>query len=150
MPIYKRPPIVDEVIVKKERVIYATVNVPETVAEGDEYFIGKVLTTTDGGQTFDALTHPMWAAGSFAADAVVYHEGHIYTSLSAANTAEPGTDAAKWHDDGVWDANGVLMENIDATSVSTVLITGVSVEKKLLGYDSTMRHTLFKNKITMQ
>lgn len=150
MPITTRPPLVDEVIVKKERVIYATVNVPATVTEGDEYFIGKVLRTTDGGVTFDAMTVPHWVAGEHAIDVVVYHNGHIYTSLAALNTAEPGTDATKWHDDGVWDANGILMENIDATSMAPVLITGVAVENKLRGYDSAMRHTLFKNKITMQ
>lgn len=148
--IYTRPPLVDEVIVKKERVIYATVNVPVPVTEGDEYFIGKVLRTTDGGQTFDAMTTPHWAAGEHAIDVVVYHNGHTYTSLADLNTAEPGTDAAKWQDDGVWDANGILMENIDVTSMTSILITGVAVENKLRGYDSAMRHTLFKNKITMQ
>lgn len=145
-----RPPLVDEVIVKKERVIYATVNVPVTVTEGDECFIGKVLRTTDGGQTFDAMTTPHWVAGEYVIDVVVYHNGHTYTSLTALNTAEPGTDATKWHDDGVWDANGILMENIDVTAMASILITGVAVENKLRGYDSAMRHTLFKNKITMQ
>ena len=148
--IYTRPPLVTEVIVKQERVIYATVNVPVPVTEGNEYFIGKVLRTTDGGRTFDAMTTPHWAAGEHAIDIVVYHNGHIYTSLAALNTAEPGTDATKWHDDGVWDANGILMENIDVTSMTSILITGVAVENKLRGYDSAMRHTLFKNKITMQ
>ncbi len=146
----QRPPLVDEVIVKKERVIYATVNVPATVAEGDEYFIGKVIRTTDGGQTFDAMTTPHWVAGEYAIDVVVYHNGHIYTSLAALNTAEPGTDATKWHDDGVWDANGILIENIDVTGMAAVLITGVAAEGKLRGYDATMRHALFTNKITMQ
>lgn len=150
MTIYTRPPVVDEVIVNKDSVIYATVNVPLVVTEGDEHFIGKVLRTTDGGVTFDAMTAPHWVAGEHAIDVVVYHNGHIYTSLAALNIAEPGTDATKWHDDGVWDANGILMENIDATTMCAVLITGVAVENKLRGYDSAMRHTLFKNKITMQ
>lgn len=148
--IYTRPPLVDEVIVKKERVIYATVNVPVPVIEGAEYFIGKVLTTSDGGQTFDALTFPVWAAGEYADAVEVYHGGHTYLSLAAANIAVPGTDPLKWQDNGVWDANGILMENIDVTGMASILITGVAVENKLRGYDSAMRHTLFKNKITMQ
>lgn len=146
----QRPPLVDEVIVKKERVIYATVNVPATVAEGDEYFIGKVLRTTDGGQTFDAQTLDTWVAGTYAATDEVYYNGHTYASLAADNTAEPGTDPLKWQDTGVWDANGILIENIDATGTAAVLITGVAAEGKLRGYDATMRHALFTNKITMQ
>jgi len=145
-----RPPLVDEVIVKKERVIYATVNVPVPVTEGDEYFIGKVLTTLDGGQTFDALTNPIWVAGSYSDADTVFHNGHIFESLMDLNDVEPGTDALKWQDNGVWDANGILMENIDVTGMASILITGVAVENKLRGYDSAMRHTLFKNKITMQ
>lgn len=148
--IYTRPPLVDEVIVKKERVIHATVNVPVLVIEGAEYFIGKVLRTTDGGVTFDAMTVPHWVAGAHAIDVVVYHNGHIYTSLAALNIAEPGTDPLKWKDMGVWDANGILMENIDVTGMASILITGVVVENKLREYHPTMRHTLFKNKITMQ
>lgn len=146
----QRPPLVDEVVVKKERVIYATVNVPLVVAEGDEYFIGKVLRTTDGGLTFDALTDPVWNAGLYDAADTVFHNGHIFESLENLNAAEPGTDPAKWQDNGVWDANGILIDNIDATGMASVLITGVAVEGKLRGYDSTMRHALFTNKITMQ
>lgn len=146
----KRPPLVDEVIAKKERVIYATVNVPLVVAEGDEYFIGKVLRTTDGGLTFDALTDPIWVAGSYSDADTVFHNGHIFESLMDLNDVEPGTDALKWQDNGVWDANGILSENIDATGMAAVLITGVAVEGKLRGYDSAMRHALFTNKITMQ
>lgn len=147
--IYTRPPLVDEVIVKKERVIYATVNVPLVVVEGDEHFIGKVLCTTDGGQTFDAIAEA-WVAGSYDTTEIVSHNNHTWTSLADANNVEPGTDPLKWQDNGVWDANGILMENIDATTMCAVLITGVAVEHKLRGYDSAMRHTLFKNKITMQ
>lgn len=146
----QRPPLVDEVVVKKERVIYATVNVSETVTEGDEYFIGKVLTTSDGGRTFNAMTEKVWVAGDHSDGDVVFHNGHIFESLADANTVEPGTDPLKWEDNGVWDANGILIENIDATGMASVLITGVAVEGKLRGYDSTMRHALFKNKITMQ
>lgn len=146
----QRPPLVDEVVVKKERVIYATVNVPATVAEGDEYFIGKVLCTTDGGLTFDALAAPAWVTGSYDDADTVFHNGHIFESLVDLNTVEPGTDPLKWQDNGVWDANGILIENIDATGMAAVLITGVAVEGKLRGYDSTMRHALFTNKITMQ
>lgn len=148
--IYTRPPLVDEVIVKKERVIYATVNVPVPVIEGDEYFIGKVLTTLDGGQTFNALTDPVWVAGSYSDADTVFHNGHIFESLADLNVIEPGTDPLKWQDMGVWDANGILMENIDVTGMTSILITGVAVENKLRGYNSAMRHTLFKNKITMQ
>lgn len=148
--IYTRPLLVDEVIVKKERVIYATVNVPVPVIEGDEYFIGKVLTTSDGGQTFDALHVPVWVPGSYSDVNSVFHNGHIFESLADLNTAEPGTDPLKWQDMGVWDANGILMENIDVTGMASILITGVAVENKLREYHSTMRHTLFKNKITMQ
>lgn len=146
----QRPPLVDEVVVKKERVIYATVNVPIVVAEGDEYFIGKTLCTTDGGHTFDAMTEETWAAGEFLTGDVVYHNGHVFTSLADANIVEPGTDPLKWEDNGAWDANGVLIENIDATGMAAVLITGVVAEGKLRGYDAAMRHALFKNKITMQ
>jgi len=149
MTITTRPPIITEVIVKQERVIYATVNVPLIVVEGDEHFIGKVLCSIDGGQTFYAIPEA-WAAGSYDTTEIVSHNNHTYTSLADANTDEPGTDPLKWEDNGVWDANGILMENIDATSMAPVLITGVAVENKLRGYDSAMRHTLFKNKITMQ
>lgn len=146
----QRPPLVDEVVVKKERVIYATVNLPIVVVEGDEFFIGKTLRTTDGGITFDAMTEDVWAAGEFADGDVVYHNGHVFTSLVDLNTAEPGTDPLKWEDNGAWDANGILIENIDVTGKAAVLITGVVAESKLRGYDSAMRHALFKNKITMQ
>lgn len=146
----QRPPLVDEVIVKKERVIYATVNVPATVAEGDEYFIGKVLCTTDGGVTFDAMTEDTWVTGAYSDGDVVFHAGHIFESLADDNNVEPGTDPLKWQDNGVWDANGILIENIDATCMAPVVITGVATEGKLRGYDATMRHVLFTNKITMQ
>lgn len=150
MSLIQRPPLVDEVVVKKERVIYATVTVPAEVSEGNEYFIGKALRSTDGGVTFEAMTKATWAAGEFSDGDVVYHNGHIFTSLVDANAAVPGTDPDSWQDEGAWDANGVLIENIDATAMAAVLITGVVVENKLLGYDSAMRHALFKNKITMQ
>lgn len=146
----QRPPLIDEVIVKKERVIYATVNLPIIVTEGNEYFIGKVLCTTDGGVTFDAMTEEAWVAGAYNDGDVVFHNAHIFESLADANNAEPGTDPLKWQDNGVWDANGILIENIDATGMAAVLITGVVAEGKLRGYDTTMRHALFTNKITMQ
>lgn len=146
----QRPPLVDEVIVKKERVIYATVNVPATVSEGDEYFIGKVLRTTDGGITFAAMTEEIWVAGAYSDGDVVFHNAHIFESLADANNVEPGTDPLKWQDNGEWDSNGILIENIDTTGMAAVLITGVVAEGKLRGYDATMRHALFTNKITMQ
>ncbi len=152
MNIYQRPPLITEVIATSDRVVYATVNVPDTVADGEEYFIGKVLMTSDGGKTFDALEEEPWVSTGvdYDTDATVYHNGHIYTSLIDDNLAEPGTDATEWHDDGAWNANGVLAENIDKTSTCAVLVSGVVVESNLRGYDSNMRQTLFNNKIFMQ
>lgn len=150
MPLIQRPPLVNEVVADIDTVVHATVNVPETVTEGDEYFIGKVLTTSDGGKTFDAMTKDTWINGEHAINAEVYHKGHIYTSLAAANTAEPGTDAAKWHDDGVWNANGILIENISSTGLCSVMVEGLAMESYLRGYDVDMRQALFNNKIITQ
>jgi len=152
MTIYQRPPLITEVVATPDRVVYATVNVPDTIADGEEYFIGKVLRTTDGGKTFDALEEASWVSTGVDYDTgdTVYHNGHLYTSLVDDNLVEPGTDAAKWQDDGAWNANGVLTENIDKTSTCAVLVSGVVVESNLRGYDSNMRQTLFNNKIFMQ
>lgn len=152
MNIYQRPPLITEVVATSDRVVYATVNVPEAIADGEEYFIGKVLVTTDGGKTFDALEEESWVSTGVDYDTgdTVYHNGHLHTSLVENNLVEPGTDTTKWHDDGVWNANGILIENIDKTSTCAILVSGVVVESNLRGYDSNMRQPLFNNKIFMQ
>jgi len=152
MNIYQRPPLITEVVATSDRVVYATVNVPDTITDGEEYFIGKVLTTSDGGKTFDALEKEPWVATGIDYDTgdTVYHNGHVFTSLIDNNLVAPGTDGTKWQDDGVWNANGILMENVDKTSTYAVLVSGVVVESNLRGYDSNMRQTLFNNKIFMQ
>jgi len=150
MPLIQRPPLVNEVIAYTETVVYATVNVAGSIVDGDEYFIGRVLTTSDGGKTFDAMTEDIWEAGAYAADAVVYHQGHTFASLIDANDVEPGTDAAKWKDNGVWNANGILIENISVTGSCAVLVEGLAMESYLRGYDADMRQALFNNKIILQ
>lgn len=39
---------------------------------------------------------PPWAAGTYAANAVVKYNGAYYSSIVGSNTAIPGTDATKW------------------------------------------------------
>lgn len=146
----QRPPLLSEVVTSNETTVYATVNVPETIAEGEEYFIGKVLTTSDGGRTFDAMTEEVWVEGSHSDGDVVFHNGHIFESLADTNTAEPGTDPLKWRDDGVWNANGILIENIRSTGMAAVSVECLVMESHLRGFDISMRQALFNNKIITQ
>ena len=125
--------------------VYGTVTVPD----GVEFRIGQILRTQDGGETFESMTETVWDAADPAAalDAVVYHNGHIYTSLIADNAVEPGTDPAKWQDDGAWNANGILAEHISLTQKAVVETMCTVVKRNLNGLETGMLKTLFDNKI---
>ncbi len=146
--ITKRPPTIDEVIIKKDKTVSGTVHLPTGNTTG--LALGTVLTTVDGGVNWNAQERDIWAAGSFELDAEVFHEGHAWKSLEAANTVEAGTDEAKWQDLGEFDANGILIENINAESKASVLATGDAREKYLDAYDVSMKHSLFKNKLILR
>lgn len=110
--------------------------------------MGTLLNTQDGGLTWDSLTVPTYEAGSYALDAEVYLEGHIYKSTVADNVTSPvGGD---WEDLGVWDANGALYSDITESGKTTVVVTGALKEKCLGGYDEFLRTQLFKNKLILK
>lgn len=142
--ITKRPPTIDEVIIKKDQVVSGTVNVP---VDSKGLPLGTVLTSKDGGKTWDSLTTTIYEVGSFATDIEVFHNGKTWKSLEDNNNVEPGTDETKWQELNSFDANGVLIENITETSKVAVLVTGEVREKFLLGFDASMCVSLFKNKI---
>ena len=112
--------------------------------------IGTLLTTADGGNTWTIRQETDWVAGSYAVDAIFYHLGHIWKSLAATNTAEPGTDPAKWEDQGFWQANGVLVEGLDLTGDANVLTSGSVVESNLTGFEEALRHQLFDRNIILK
>lgn len=142
-----RPKTIDEVIIKKVQVVSGTVN----VAVGLEGLVfGTILTSKDGGLTWDALATPIYAAGSFSADEEVFHNGKTWKSLADANEVEPGTDETKWQELETFDANGVLIENITTTSAASILVTGEVRAKNLSGFDDSMRQSLFTNKIILR
>jgi len=135
-----------DVIIQKTQ----SVNGVVTVAADTTLDIGTLLTTTDGGVTWTIRQEDDWIAGSYAADVIFYHLGHIWKSLAATNTAEPGTDPAKWEDQGFWDANGVLVEGLDLTGDANVLVAGSVVENNLTGFEEALRHQLFDRNIILK
>ena len=145
--ITSRPKTIDEVIIKKGQVVSGTVNVP---VGSNGLAFGTIVTSKDGGKTWDSLTTPIYTAGSFDADDEVFHNGKTWKSLAADNVAEPGTDETKWQELESFDANGVLLENITETLKVAVLVTGEVREKFLLGFDASMNVSLFKNKIILR
>ena len=147
MKITKRVPTIDEVIIKKAQTVSGFVSIP---LNSKGLVFGTILTSKDGGVTWKSLEQDIWIAGSHEADVEVFHNGKTWKSLSADNVAEPGTDEAKWQELEVFDANGVLVENITENTKATVLITGEVREKHLQDYDASMRTSLFRNKIILR
>ncbi len=143
-----RPNTIDEVIIKKEQVVSGTVTVP--VGNTDGLVFGTALTTANGGETWNSQTRNIYVAGTFAVDDEVFHNNHSWKSLEADNLVEPGTDETKWQDLGAFDANGILGENITGTSKVSVLVTGAVRAKYLSGFDASMKHSLFTNKIILR
>lgn len=142
----KRPLLESDVIVVKFQSVDGTVTVPADTT----FPVGQVLISTDGGLNWTERQEADWAAGSYAADDVVYHGGHVWTSLVADNAVEPGTDDTKWEDGGYWQGNGVLCEMLEATGVANVLTMGSVVEKNLTGYDADLLPSFFGKKIMMK
>ena len=136
-----------EVFRNVHQTVVGTVNVPENLAEGDAVKIGTLLTSTDGGVTWNTRTTPDYNVDNapFAADVEVYHQGHIYKSTTADNNTVPG--AGDWEDLGEWNANGILYNDITETRKTTVVTTADVVEKHLIGSDDYLKVILFKNKI---
>jgi len=146
----QRPPLLEEVVTDRLQTVEATVTVPAVVADGDEHFIGKVVRSLDGGLTYEKLTETVWAGVSAAVDDLVFHNGHIWKSLAATNVTEPGTDVLKWEDQGIWDANGILIQNIDVTRKAVVLVTGSVKKSYLRSFEASMQLALFQNKIILK
>jgi len=146
----KRPPLLDEVVVDRFQTVQATVTVPAVVADGDEHFIGKVVRSLDGGATYEKLTETVWAGAEAAADDIVFHNGHLWKSLAATNSVEPSTDPLAWEDQGIWDANGILIQNIDVTGKAVVLVTGSVKKSYLRSFEASMQLALFQNKIILK
>ena len=134
----------DDVVVNSVIAVNGTVIVP---VEAESLEIGTLLTSEDGGLTWDILQKEGWEAGEFATGESVYHLGHIWESKVNANTAEPGTDDSKWTDKGLWNANGILVDRLEKTGVSTVLVCGTVTEANLIGFEDALRAKLFDNKI---
>lgn len=140
-----RPKTIDEVVIKKDQVASGIVNIP---MESEGLVFGTVLTSTDGGDTWNSQERDLWVAGDYEADAEVFHNGHSWKAL-ADNSVEP-VDGSDWQDLGAFDANGVLGETITETSNVSVIVTGFLREKHLSAYDASMKPSLFKNKIILR
>jgi len=134
----------DDVVANSVIAVNGTVIVPVGV---ESLEIGTLLTSIDGGLTWDILQEDQWEAGEFATGETVYHLGHIWESKADANTVEPGTDDTKWTDKGLWNANGVLVDRLETTGASAVLVCGTVVESNLIGFEDALRAKLFDNKI---
>lgn len=143
----QRPNTIDEVIIKKVQVVSGTVEVPSDL-EGLAF--GTILTSKDGGENWKHLKVTVYESGSYDSDKEVFHNAKTWKSLEDNNTVEPGSDESKWQELDSFDANGVLIENITETSKVAVLITGEVREKFLLGFDTSMSVSLFKNKIILR
>jgi hypothetical protein len=142
----QRPLLESDVVVDKIQSVYGNVTVPaDTTLK-----VGQTLISTDGGLNWTVRQEADWEAGSYATDVVVYHNGHIWTSLADSNTAEPGTDPLKWEDGGFWGGNGVLCEMLEETGDANVLTTGSVVEKNLTGYEAALLPSFFDKKIMMK
>jgi len=129
-----------------QQTVVGTVNVPQSIIDaGDALPLATLLTSTDGGLNWNPLTAPAYVAGTYQIGDVVYYEGSIFTNDTADNTALP-TDPS-WTNDGAWDANGVLYNDLTETKKTTVVVTGIVKEKYLGGSDEFLKATLFKNKI---
>ncbi|WP_419782350.1 hypothetical protein [Malaciobacter marinus] len=143
----KRPNTIDEVIIKKIQVVSGIVHIPEGL---QGLVFGTVLTSKDGGLNWFALEKPIYEGGAYGSDEEVFHNAKTYKSLVDANEIEPGTDETKWQELEVFNANGVLIENIKETNPAAILITGEVRAKYLSTFDDSMRQSLFTNKIILR
>jgi len=135
-----------DVFTDVQQTVVGTVNIPQSIIDsGDALPLATLLTSTDGGLTWNPLTTPVYIAGTYQIGDIVYHEGNIFTNDTADNTALP-TDPS-WTNDGAWDANGVLYNDLTESKKTTVVVTGIVKEKYLGGSDEFLKATLFKNKI---
>lgn len=135
-----------DVIISKLQSVNGTVTVPvDATLE-----IGTLLISADGGITWTERQEADWIAGSYAVDDVFYHLGHIWKSLAATNVVEPGTDPAKWEDQGLWGTNGVLVEGLELTAPANVLTMGSVVENNLTGFEAALLPQLFDRKIILK
>lgn len=135
-----------DVFTKVDQTVVGMVTVPQAMIDADGAMpLATLLTSTDGGLTWSALTTPAFEVDSYAVDDEVYYEGHIWKSTAPTNTTTPGN--GDWTDLGEWNANGVLYNDLTESKKTTVLVTGTVKEKYLVGNDSFLRVTLFNNKI---
>lgn len=136
-----------EVFTNVVQTVIGTVSVPSNLAIGDAVKMGTLLSSIDGGATWNTLETAVFSVDDapYAADAEVYFEGHIYKSDVADNSNEP--DVADWTDLGEWNVNGVLYNDITEDKKTTVVVTGDVVGKHLIGLDDYLKVILFRNKI---
>ena len=145
MEITKRPPLIDEVIIKKVQVISGKIDI-----EKEGFTLGTVVSTKDGGTTWNIQDRPIFTAGVYKEDNEVFHNGSSWISLTNDNQTEPKEDEPNWKELEKFDANGILLENITESGNIAVLVTGEVREKHLEHYDASMKKALFKNKIILK
>ena len=147
MALDKRGLTQNDVIVSKQQSVNGFVTVPvDTTLD-----IGTLLISKDGGVNWSVRQEADWVTGaSHTTGDIVYHLGHIWESLADTNTAEPGTDALKWKDNGYWEANGILVEGLDLSADANVLISGYVVENNLTGFEEALRHQLFNRNVILK
>lgn len=135
-----------DVFINVQQTVVAMVTVPQTMIDVDGAMpLATLLTSTDGGVTWNPLTTTSYVAGSYDTAAEVYFEGAIYSSDVDGNLNDPsGADWTKVRD---WNANGVLYNDLTESKKTTVVVTGIVKAKYLGGNDSFLQATLFNNKI---
>lgn len=143
----KRPNTLDEVILKRIQIVSGLVKIP---VNSKGLVFGTIVTSKDGGETWESLETDIYTVGSHDVDVEVFHNAKTWKSLESDNATEPGTDETKWQELETFNANGVLIENIKEDSKVAVLITGEVREKYLLGFDISMKASLFTNKIILR
>jgi hypothetical protein len=136
-----------EVFTSVVQTVIGTVMVPANLSTGDALKMATLLTSTDGGVTWNSLETAAFSAGDapYAADEEVYFQGHIYKSDVADNANE--RDVADGTDLGEWNANGILYNDIVEDKKTTVVVTGDVMAKHLIGLDDYLKVILFRNKI---
>lgn len=137
-----------DVFIKVHQTVIGTVAVPANLPAGDALKMGTLLRTNDGGLTWESLTTEPYAAGTYQADEEVYHNGHIYKSLTADNVTTPNTNS--WADLGAWNPNGILYTDITETKKTTIVVTGDQKGKYLHGLDEYLKAQLFTNKLLVK
>ncbi len=90
--------------------VVGMVTVPASISIDGTMSLGTILSSTDGGLT--------WNPFDSASDELA-----------------------------TWDANGVLYNDLSESKKTTVVVTGIVKAKYLVGSDSLIQASLFKNKI---